>query len=241
MRFEAIARGPVGVAGEGVMVHEPEPIVDPIGGHRVYSDVADLRQPFCASCKPLGRVGVVARVVPDRFLRISPGMALSPVGIERIGYRIRSGRLDHRITPEAFDLHGFLLGVDTTTDFQSFLCIRPIVTKAPSQVDESGLPAPNDSRRRQRGRQPQRVGRRPHLPRRTPSPSLDSPIIARTIVAEKRRSLLCLARFSRPVANPRPRRSLGVFSSNRGALEDMPRSPINFFRGSRTDAWMRRA
>jgi hypothetical protein len=109
MGFEAIARGPIGVAGEGVVVEEPEPVVDAVPGRRLHGDVGDLRQSFCAPCEPLRRLGVVAGVVPHRFFRVCPGVAFLPVGHEGVGDGIGVVRLDQRMTPETLDLHGVLL------------------------------------------------------------------------------------------------------------------------------------
>jgi hypothetical protein len=49
------------------MVEELEPLVDAIVGERMHGNVADLRQPFGAASEPLGRLGIVPGVVPNRF------------------------------------------------------------------------------------------------------------------------------------------------------------------------------
>src|SRR6185295_1013561 len=83
VRFEAIARGPIGVAGRAIVIEEPEPVADAVLGHRIYRHVADRGQSFCVPGEPLAGLGVVARVVSDRLLGIGPGMALLTVDDER--------------------------------------------------------------------------------------------------------------------------------------------------------------
>src|SRR5262245_57794103 len=107
--LEAIARGPIRVAGEAVMVEELEPVVDPVLAHRVHGDVADRSSSFCAAGEPLGRLGVVVSVVPNRILRVRPGMDLLAVYDEGRDDGVRVLGLDQRITSEAFDLHAILL------------------------------------------------------------------------------------------------------------------------------------
>jgi len=109
MGLEAVARSPVGVAREGVMVEEPEPVVDAIPGHRMHRDVADLRLAVRASGEPLGRIGVIAGVRPNRVLGIRPGVVLLSVDYESVDDGVGVVSLDQRVTSEAFDLHRLLL------------------------------------------------------------------------------------------------------------------------------------
>src|SRR5215470_5388021 len=105
MGLEAIARGPVGVPGEGVVVEEPEPVIDALLGDRVHRYGADLREPFGGTGEALGRLTVVPSVVPDCLLRVRPGVAAAPVGHECVGDGVDIAGLDTRVTPEAFDVH----------------------------------------------------------------------------------------------------------------------------------------
>ena len=52
MRLEAVARSPVRVVGEGIVIEEGEPVIDALLGHRVYDNPADLRPPFRGAGKP---------------------------------------------------------------------------------------------------------------------------------------------------------------------------------------------
>ena len=102
------SRRPSRVTGEGVVVEEPEPVVDAVLGHRLHRDGADLRESFCRPGDSLGRLAVVPGVVPDRLLGVRPTCGSFARGPRKRRRRRRRRPPRSHVTPEAFDLHGFL-------------------------------------------------------------------------------------------------------------------------------------
>jgi len=107
--FEAIARGPIRVAGEAFVIEELEPVADAVLAHWMDRHAADVGHSFRAPGEPLARLGVVTGVVSDRLFRIRPGVPLLPVDDKRVHDVVSAVSLDRRITAEAFDFHGLLL------------------------------------------------------------------------------------------------------------------------------------
>src|SRR5262245_39175110 len=109
MRFEAIARGPIRVASERVMIEESKPVIDAVFSHSVNGNVRDLGQSFSIYGESFGRLRVVAGVVPARVIGVRPRMRHPSMGQESAGDGVGITRFRQRAALEAFDFHGFLM------------------------------------------------------------------------------------------------------------------------------------
>lgn len=70
MRLEAVAGRPIRLTYKGVVVEEPDPVVDPVLRYRINSDLTDVTEPLGIPSESDVCFGVVAGVVAERLFRI---------------------------------------------------------------------------------------------------------------------------------------------------------------------------
>ena len=109
MRLEAIAGGPVGVAGESVTIEETEPVLDAVRRHRVNRDGSDLRQALGLVADPLAGLAIVPGVVAQGRFRVRPGVLLLAVMEEEVFEGKGVCGLQGLVALKTFHVHGFLL------------------------------------------------------------------------------------------------------------------------------------